>query len=119
MDTNNIIDFASRDASPDALTQLLRTGAQQLIATAVEAELESFLVQFATARTPEAFICSSPNHPSSRLRNSRVADIISFQADVDFKNMWLLLSTSLNSASGILEANSRPCDTGCSASPLA
>ena len=40
MDTNNIIDFASRDASPDALTQLLRTGAQQLIATAVEAELE-------------------------------------------------------------------------------
>ena len=35
MDTNNIIDFASRDASPDALTQLLRTGAQQLIATAV------------------------------------------------------------------------------------
>ena len=33
------------------LTDLLRTGAQHLIATAVEAELESYLTQFASART--------------------------------------------------------------------
>jgi hypothetical protein len=37
METNNIVDFASRDGITDALTQMLRTGAQQLIATAVEA----------------------------------------------------------------------------------
>ena len=40
METTNIVDFARRDGITDALTDLLRTGAQQLIATAVEAELE-------------------------------------------------------------------------------
>ena len=39
METTNIVDFARRDGMTDALTDLLRTGAQQLIATAVEAEL--------------------------------------------------------------------------------
>ena len=34
------------DLSPDPLTELLRTGAQQLIAQAVEAELHTFLRQF-------------------------------------------------------------------------
>lgn len=47
METNNIVDFASRDGITDALTQMLRTGAQQLIATAVEAELEGYMAQFA------------------------------------------------------------------------
>lgn len=51
MDTSNIVDFASRGGISDGLTDLLRTGAQQLIASAVEAELEGFLAQFATART--------------------------------------------------------------------
>ncbi len=32
MDTSYIVDFASRDRISDALTDLLRTGAQQLIA---------------------------------------------------------------------------------------
>jgi putative transposase len=41
METTNILDFARRDGTTDALTDLLRTGAQQLIATAVEAELAS------------------------------------------------------------------------------
>ena len=41
METTNIVDFARRDGITDALTDLLRTGAQQLIATAVEAELAS------------------------------------------------------------------------------
>ena len=35
METTNIVDFARRDGMTDALTDLLRTGAQQLIATAV------------------------------------------------------------------------------------
>ena len=48
MKTTNIIDFARRDGITDALTDLLRTGAQPLIATAVEAELAGYLVQFLT-----------------------------------------------------------------------
>ena len=32
METTNIVDFARRDGMTDALTDLLRTGAQQLIA---------------------------------------------------------------------------------------
>ena len=51
METTNIVDFARRDGMTDALTDLLRTGAQQLIATAVEAELASYLAQFADLRT--------------------------------------------------------------------
>ena len=42
METTNIVDFARRDEITDALTDLLRTGAQELIATAVQAELEGF-----------------------------------------------------------------------------
>ena len=51
METTNIVDFARRDGMTDALTDLLRTGAQELIATAVEAEFTSYLAQFADLRT--------------------------------------------------------------------
>ena len=65
METDNIVDFASRDGISDALTDLLRTGAQQLIATAVEAELEGFLAQFAEARTVagHAAVVRDGHHP--------------------------------------------------------
>jgi len=39
METTNIVDFTRRDGMTDALTELLRKGAQDLIATAVESEL--------------------------------------------------------------------------------
>jgi putative transposase len=39
METTNIVDLTSRDRITDALADLLRTGAQNFIATAVEAEL--------------------------------------------------------------------------------
>jgi len=51
METNSIVDFGRRDGISDGLTDLLREGAQRLIATAIEAELESFLAQFAASRT--------------------------------------------------------------------
>ncbi|KKN65600.1 hypothetical protein LCGC14_0480120 [marine sediment metagenome] len=51
METTNIVDFARRDGITDALTDLLRKKGQQLIATAVEAELVSYLAQFADLRT--------------------------------------------------------------------
>ena len=39
MNKNNVLEFVSRDAISDSLTALLRSGAQQLINQAVEAEL--------------------------------------------------------------------------------
>jgi len=66
METNNIVDFASRGRITDALTDLLRTGAQQLIATAVEAELENFMAQFAHPRTEagHAAVVRNGHHPA-------------------------------------------------------
>jgi putative transposase len=65
METTNIVDFARRDGMMDALTDLLRTGAQQLIATAVEAELASYLAQFADLRTEtgHAAVVRNGHHP--------------------------------------------------------
>ena len=52
MEKTDIVDFARLDEMTDALTDLLRTVAQELIATAVEAELAGYtLVQFADSRT--------------------------------------------------------------------
>lgn len=39
MKENNVIEFAGREQFSDPLTELLRTGARQLIQAAVEAEL--------------------------------------------------------------------------------
>ena len=42
MEMTNIVDFARRDEMTDALTELLKTGAQALIASAVETELAGY-----------------------------------------------------------------------------
>ena len=54
MERTNIVACARRDGITDALTDLLTTGAQQLIATAVEAELAGYLVQFSDLRIEAA-----------------------------------------------------------------
>ena len=54
MDTSNIVDFARRAGMTDALTDLLRTGAQHLIASAVEAELAGYMAQFSGLRRRRA-----------------------------------------------------------------
>jgi putative transposase len=66
METTNIVDFARRDGTTDALTDLLRTGAQQLIATAVEAELADYLAQFTDLRTEagHAAVVRNGHHPA-------------------------------------------------------
>ncbi len=51
MKTTYIVDFARRDGITDALTDLQRTGAQQLIATPVEVKLAGYLAQFSDVRT--------------------------------------------------------------------
>jgi putative transposase len=70
METTNIVGFSRRDGITDALTDLLKAGAQQLIATAVEAELESYLSQFASARTEagHATVVRNGHHPERPLQ---------------------------------------------------
>lgn len=65
METTTIVVLTSREQITDVLTNLLRTGAQQLIATAVEAEFESNLTQFASARTQasHAAVVRNGHHP--------------------------------------------------------
>ena len=53
MDNTTIIEFSGRDAVADPLTDLLRKGARELLQTAVEAELDAFLSQFAERRTSD------------------------------------------------------------------
>ena len=72
METTSIVDFSRRDGITDALTDLLKAGAQQLIATAVEAELESYLSQFASARTEagHATVVRNGHHPERPLQTA-------------------------------------------------
>ena len=46
MTKDNVLEFAGREAISDPLTALLRSGAQQLINQAVEAELQELLSQY-------------------------------------------------------------------------
>ncbi len=65
MDDTTIIEFSGRDAVSDPLTEMLRKGARELLQTAVAAELEAFLAQFADHRTPEgrAVVVRNGHHP--------------------------------------------------------
>jgi hypothetical protein len=66
METTNIVDFARRDEMTDALTELLKTGAQALIASAVEDELAGYMAQFADLRTQtgHAAVVRNGHHPA-------------------------------------------------------
>jgi putative transposase len=50
---DNVLEFAGRDSISDPLTDLLRSGAQQLINQAVEAELQELLSQHSGRRTED------------------------------------------------------------------
>lgn len=51
MSKSNVVEFSRRDQNQDPLTELLRSGARQLIEQAVEAELQAFLATYAGQRT--------------------------------------------------------------------
>ena len=51
MEYTNIVDFERRDEMTDALTELLKTGAQALIASTVKTERAGYPAQFAELRT--------------------------------------------------------------------
>lgn len=46
MSNNNVVEINNRDTITDALTDMLRTGAQQLIQQAVQFELAEFMSQY-------------------------------------------------------------------------
>ena len=50
---HNVLEFAGRDSISDPLADLLRSGAQQLIQHAVEAELQELLNQHSDRRTED------------------------------------------------------------------
>ena len=63
MDTTDIVDFARRDGMTDAL----KTGARQLIASAGKAGLAGYMTQFADLRTEEghaAAVVRNGHHPA-------------------------------------------------------
>ena len=61
MKNNNVLEFAGRDVISGLLTALLRSGAQQLIAQPVEAELEELLGQHSDRRTDDCNAAVAPN----------------------------------------------------------
>ncbi len=46
MSNNNVVEINNRDIITDALTDMLRTGAQQLIHQSVQVELTEFIEQY-------------------------------------------------------------------------
>lgn len=65
MEEGSIVEILGRDGISDPLTDLLRKGARDLLQTAVEAELETFLAQFRDQRTAEgrAAVVRNGHHP--------------------------------------------------------
>jgi transposase-like protein len=70
METSNIIDFGGRDTISDTLTELLRTGARQLIECAVEAELQEFMALYSDTHTDcgHAAVVRNGHHPARSLQ---------------------------------------------------
>lgn len=62
---SNIVEFAGRDVIADPLTELLPKGAQELLQSAVDAELEVFMARFQDRRTPDghASVVRNGHHP--------------------------------------------------------
>lgn len=63
---NNVVEFAGREQFTDVLTEMLRTGARELIEQAVEAELSGFMAQFSGRILDDgrAAIVRNGYHPS-------------------------------------------------------
>jgi len=70
MPENNVVDIAGRDVGSDPLTDLLRTGARELLQRAVEAELAEFLAQFEDRRLEDgrAAVVRNGHHPERDLQ---------------------------------------------------
>ena len=70
MSETNIIELASKSADFDPLSDLLRSGARQLIEQAVEAELAELLAQHASKRLADgrAGVVRNGYHPERKIQ---------------------------------------------------
>lgn len=70
MSQDNIIDLSGRGEISDPLTELLRSGAHQLICQAVEAELEGFMAGYAGQKTSRghAAVVRNGHHPEREIQ---------------------------------------------------
>lgn len=70
MSKNNVIAFASRDQFTDAVTELIRDGAQQLIYQAIEVEITEFMRQFGHRKLPggRSAVVRNGFHPERELQ---------------------------------------------------
>jgi len=70
MKENTVVEFTGRETLTDTLTELLRTGARQLIEQAVQIELSSFMEQFSDRRTRDgrAAVVRNGHHPERTIQ---------------------------------------------------
>ena len=71
MNKDNVVELSGREQSTsDALTDLLRTGAQQLLQVAIEAELQEFMLQFEHRRLDDgrAAVVRNGHQPERELQ---------------------------------------------------
>ena len=70
MKKNNVIDLSGRETFTDSLTELLRTGARQLIEQAVETELTDFMGQFSgrLLNDGKAAVVRNGHHPQREIQ---------------------------------------------------
>jgi putative transposase len=70
MEDNNVIEFQGRDRIPDPLTDLLRSGARQLIMHAIEVEVQEFLAPYSELRTDDgnAAVVRNGYHPERQVQ---------------------------------------------------
>ena len=70
MKENNVVEFAGRESFSDSLTELLRTGARQLIEQAVEVELTEFMEQFSGRVTDagKTAVVRNGRHPEREIQ---------------------------------------------------
>jgi len=57
MNKDNVVSLSGRETISDAVTDLLKTGAQQLLQQAIEAELQQFMQQFEQRRLEDGRAC--------------------------------------------------------------
>ena len=71
---DNVIGFKKPDAADDLLTEIIRQGARQLLAAAVEAEVEEFLSKHNIAGEKPQFVRNG--HLPERAIQTGIGDVI-------------------------------------------
>ena len=78
MTNNNVLEFTGREETSDPLTELLKSGAQQLIRHAVEAELAEFMSRYSELQTEDgkALVVRNGHLPE----RSKTGEPVTFQS---------------------------------------